>query len=305
VPDVATTAGGAADHRLRATLIGGIAVLLWATLALLTTATQPVPPFQLVALTFAIAFLLAFGKWQVARLAGGPPVLSHLRQPPRVWLVGVGGLFGYHFFYFTALARAPAVEASLIAYLWPLFTVLFSALLPGERLRWWHVAGSLAGLAGAALLVTRGDALAIEPRYAIGYLAAFACALTWPAYSLISRRLGRVPSDAVGGFCGATALLGLACHLLLEETRWPDATGWLAVLALGLGPVGAAFFVWDHGVKHGDIRALGAFAYAGPLLSTLLLIGFGRAETSATLATSCALIVGGALLAARDMWRRG
>jgi drug/metabolite transporter (DMT)-like permease len=297
--------GGAADHRLRATLIGGIAVLLWATLALLTTATQPVPPFQLVALTFAIAFLLALGKWQVARRNGGRPVLSHLRQPPVVWLVGVGGLFGYHFFYFTALAHAPAVDASLIAYLWPLFTVLFSALLPGERLRWWHVAGSLAGLAGAALLVTGGSGLAIDPRYFIGYLAAFACALTWPAYSLISRRLGQVPSDAVGGFCGATALLGLACHLLLEETRWPDATGWLAVLALGLGPVGAAFFVWDHGVKRGDIRALGAFAYAGPLLSTLLLIAFGRAQASATLAAACALIVGGALLAARDMWRRG
>jgi drug/metabolite transporter (DMT)-like permease len=299
------TAGRAVDQRLRATLIGSIAVLLWATLALLTTATQPVPPFQLVALTFAIAFLPALAKWLVARLSGGPPVLSHLRQAPRVWLVGVGGLFGYHFFYFTALAHAPAVDASLIAYLWPLFTVLFSALLPGERLRWWHIAGSLAGLAGAALLVTRGGGLAIDPRYFIGYLAAFACALTWPAYSLISRRLGQVPSDAVGGFCGATALLGLACHLLLEETRWPDATGWLAVLALGLGPVGAAFFVWDHGVKRGDIRALGAFAYAGPLLSTLLLIGFGCAQASATPAAACTLIVGGALLAARDMWRRG
>jgi drug/metabolite transporter (DMT)-like permease len=305
VPEATVMAGGAADHRLRATLVGGIAVLLWATLALLTTATQPVPPFQLVALTFAIAFLLALGKWQAVRRHGGPPVLSHLRLAPVVWLVGVGGLFGYHFFYFTALANAPAVDASLIAYLWPLFTVLFSALLPGERLRWWHVAGSLAGLAGAALLVTRGGGLAIDPRYFIGYLAAFGCALTWPAYSLISRRLGQVPSDAVGGFCGATALLGLACHLLLEETRWPDATGWLAILALGLGPVGAAFFVWDHGVKRGDIRALGAFAYAGPLLSTLLLIASGRAGASALLALSCALIVGGALLASRDMWRRG
>jgi drug/metabolite transporter (DMT)-like permease len=292
------------SHRQGATLVGAVAVLLWATLALLTTATVPVPPFQLVTLTFAMAFLLALGKWTLARTTGGPPVLSHLRQPAIVWLIGIGGLFGYHAFYFTALANAPAVDASLIAYLWPLFTVLFSALLPGERLHWWHVAGSAAGLAGAALLVTRNGGLVVDPAYLLGYLAAFACALTWPAYSLLSRRFGGVSSDAVGGFCGATAVLGLLCHLLFEETRWPDAAGWLAVLALGLGPVGVAFFAWDYGVKRGDIRALGALAYAGPLLSTLLLILFGRAEPGWSIAAACLLIVGGAVLAARDVLLR-
>ena len=299
-----TTLSAPLDDRRRATLIGAAAVLLWATLALLTTATAPVPPFQLVALTFAIAFLLALGKWTLARAAGGPPVLSHLRQPAVIWLIGIGGLFGYHVFYFTAPAHAPAVDASLIAYLWPVFTVLFSALLPGERLHWWHVAGSAAGLAGAALLVTRNGGLVVDPAYVVGYLAAFACALTWPAYSLLSRRYGGASSDAVGGSCGATAALGLLCHLLFEETQWPDADGWLAILALGLGPVGAAFFVWDRGVKRGDIRALGAFAYAGPLLSTLLLILFGRAEFGVTIAAACLLIVGGAVVAARDVLRR-
>jgi drug/metabolite transporter (DMT)-like permease len=122
---------------------------------------------------------------------------------------------------------------------------------------------------------------------------------------VLNRRFGQVPSDAVGGFCGVTALLGLLCHLIFEPTRWPDAGGWLAVLGLGLGPVGAAFFVWDYGVKRGDIKALGAFAYAAPLLSTLLLIAFGRAAASWTLAVACALIVGGAVLAGRDMLRRG
>ena len=302
-----TAAVPGAEHRLRATLVGGIAVLLWATLALLTTAVEPVPPFQLVALTFGVAFLLALGKWSVARASGGASILSHLRQPPAVWALGVGGLFGYHFFYFTALGNAPPVDASLIAYLWPLLIVLFSALLPGESLRWWHVAGGAAGLLGAALLVTHsaGGGLTFRAEFALGYLAALACAFTWSAYSVLSRRFARVPSDAVGGFCGATALLGLLAHLLFEETRWPDAGGWLAVLALGLGPVGAAFVVWDYGVKRGDLKALGAFAYAAPLLSTILLIAFGRAEANWILAIACALIVGGAALAGRDMVRRG
>ncbi len=131
----------------------------------LTTAAQPVPPFQLMALTFGVAFLLAMGKWIVARLGGGPPVLSHLRQPAKVWALGVAGLFGYHFFYFTALGHAPPADASLIAFLWPLLIVLLSALLPGERLRWWHLAGGLAGLVGAGLLVTRGGGMALRPEF--------------------------------------------------------------------------------------------------------------------------------------------
>ena len=101
-----------AAHRrtIRASLIGGTAIVMWATLALLTTLTGDVPPFQLVAMAFVIAFLLALGKW----LAGGEKVVAHLRLPPPVWILGVGGLFGYHFFYFLALRNAPAVEASLI-----------------------------------------------------------------------------------------------------------------------------------------------------------------------------------------------
>jgi drug/metabolite transporter (DMT)-like permease len=166
--------------RLAATLVGGIAVLLWATLALFTTTAAEIPPFELVALTFAVAFLLFLGKWGVGRLRGGTPILSHLAQPWRAWLLGVAGLFGYHALYFTAFAHAPAVDASLIAYLWPLLLVLFSALLPGEQLRWWHIAGGLAGFAGAALLVLQkaGGGAGFDSAYALGYLAALGCAFT-------------------------------------------------------------------------------------------------------------------------------
>jgi drug/metabolite transporter (DMT)-like permease len=189
--------------------------------------------------------------------------------------------------------------------MWPLLIVLFSALLPGERLRWWHIAGALAGMAGSVLLVTDGGRVVFQPEYALGYLSAGACALTWSTYSVLSRKFGAVPTDTVGWFCGASAVLGLLAHLAFETTVWPQDTGqWLAILALGLGPVGAAFFTWDIGVKHGDIRALGVFAYAAPLISTLLLIAFGQGEATGIVAGACALIVGGALLAARDMFRR-
>jgi len=281
----------------KATLFGFLAVLLWSQLALFTAASGVMPPFQLAAISFFIATLV--GLVGAVFKKGG---LNALRQPLPVWLLGVGGLFGYHFFYFTALRNAPPVEAGLIAYLWPLMIVLFSAFLPGEKLRWYHVAGALLGLAGAALIVTGGKGFNLQAEFGFGYAMAFICALTWSAYSLLSRRFAEVPTDVVTGFCAATALLSLLCHVLLEQTIWPQSNmEWLAIVGLGLGPVGLAFYVWDYGVKNGDIQVLGAASYAAPLLSTLVLIATGYAAFSWTIAFACVLITIGAVLAAKDM----
>ncbi|MBN9045098.1 MAG: EamA family transporter [Rhizobiales bacterium] len=280
-----------------ATLIGFSAIAMWALLALFTAGSGAVPPFQLSAMTFSIGTALGVASWLFR-----PGAAGHLRQKPVVWLIGVAGLFGYHFLYFTALRNAPAVDASLIAYLWPLFIVVGSALMPGERLRWYHMAGALLGLAGTVLIVTKGGGAGFEARYAFGYAMAALCALTWSAYSLLSRRFAGVPTDAVTGFCAATALLSLLCHLALEQTVWPQGPGqWLSIAALGLLPVGAAFYAWDFGVKHGNIQVLGAASYAAPLLSTLVLIAAGAAEPSLRILAACILITAGAALAAKDM----
>jgi drug/metabolite transporter (DMT)-like permease len=139
-------------------------------------------------------------------------------------------------------------------------------------------------------------------QHALGYGSALACAVTWAAYSVMSRRFAYVPTEAVGAFCGATALLAAISHVTFERTIWPQGSEWLAVLTMGLGPVGGAFFCWDIGMKQGDIRALGACGYFTPLLSTALLVIFGRAEPSWILAIAALLIAGGAALAARDLF---
>lgn len=291
-------ASNPSDSTTRATAIGAVAILLWASLALLTTYTVSVPPFETVAISFAVASLLTLGKWLVRREDLG----RHLRQPAAVWLTGVGGLFGYHFLYFLALKTAPPVEANLINYLWPLLIVLFSALLPGERLRAWHVGGAVLGLCGTLLLVTDGGRVAFRAEYTAGYVSALACAVTWGAYSVLSRRFGEVPTDTVGGFCGVTAVLAALCHLAFERTVWPGPGEWLALFLMGAGPTGLAFFVWDIGMKRGNIKALGGLSYSTPLLSTLLLIFSGRTRPSVTLALACLFIIGGAMLASRDLW---
>lgn len=286
----------------KGTLIGVVALAMWSTLGILTVWSGDMPPFQLVALSFFIAFLCGVVKWVV--LKESP--FRHFYQPPKAWALGVTGLFGYHFLYFLALKSAPAVEANLINYIWPLLIVFFSAFLPGERLRWYHVAGTLAGLAGTVMLIVgNGQGLSFSSEYSVGYIAAIGCGLTWSSYSVLSRLFGQVPTDAVAWFCLVGAGLAFICHLMFETTVMPENLGqWLVVLAMGLGPAGGAFFFWDYGVKHGNIRALGAGSYTIPLTSTLLLLLIGEGSLTWAIGGACILITGGAVLASSDFFTR-
>ena len=284
-----------------ATLIGLTAILMWSLLAVLTVATGKIPAFQLAAMTFAIGALVGSLTW-----IGRPQAINALRQPPLAWIVGVGGLFGYHALYFLALRFAPPAEAGLLNYLWPLLIVLFSSLLPGERFAPHHIIGALLGLVGTVLLFAGNSSSGFAPGQLPGLVAAFVAAFVWAAYSVMSRKLKSVPTDAVAGFCLATALLAAMVHGLVEVTVWPDTLAqWLAIVALGVGPVGAAFYAWDVGMKRGDIRVLGAASYATPLLSTAFLIVAGFAKPSTTIAVAAILIAGGGLIAAKDMvWKQ-
>lgn len=280
--------------RTAATLTGFVAVLLWGVLALLTVGSAPTPPFLLNTLCFGIGGVLGL-IWTTATGS-----LQQLRRVPAyVYIFGTLGLFGYHALYFSALRLAPAAEASLIAYLWPLLIVLFSGLLPGETLRAGHVIGAVVGFIGAALIVT-GGGTGFRPEALAGYGLAMLCAVTWSSYSVLSRKLGTVPTASVAVFCLASAALSLPLHFALETTAWPvGAIGWTSAILLGLGPVGLAFYVWDIGVKRGDIQILGTASYAAPLLSTVVLIVAGVAVPTWSLAIAAVLVTAGALLAAR------
>lgn len=283
----------------KATAIGFIAVLLWALLALFTVGSAPTPPLLLNAICFAIGGAIGL-IWTAA--TGG---FARLRSVPlRVYIFGTLGLFGYHALYFSALRLAPAAEAGLIAYLWPLLIVLFSGLLPGESLKPGHLIGAVIGFLGAALIVGGGGA-GFDMQALPGYLLALACALTWASYSVLSRRIGDAPTASVAVFCVATAILSALLHMATEPTIWPQGTtGWASTIALGLGPVGLAFYVWDIGVKRGDIQLLGVASYAAPLLSTLVLVLAGVAPLSRVLGLSALLITGGAAIAARASLKR-
>ncbi len=274
----------------RATLIGFTAILLWSLLALLTIFASPVPPLQLNAMTFGIGALVGL-IWTARRGFG---VLRGV--PWRVYAFGTAGLFGYHALYFTAFRLGPDASTGLIAYLWPLLIVLMSGLLPNERLRPRRIIGAGLGLSGAALIVLQAG-MGGAPMAAL--VLAFLCALVWSAYSVASRWVRDVPTEAVTVYCAATAILSALAHFAFEQTAWPSGSlGLASVAALGLGPVGIAFFTWDIGMKRGNIQFLGAASYAAPLLSTLALVAAGISNPTPALALAALLITAGAALAA-------
>ncbi len=253
-------------------------------------------------MTFAIGTLVGL----VYARATGEPVLRILSDMPRgAWALGIYGLLLFHACYFYALQNAAPIEVSLIVYLWPLLIVLASGLLPvrlgGRGLKWWHIVGALLAFAGTILILLGASARPDFGGSASGYLAAIAAALIWSSYSVASRLYQNVPSSAVIGSCAATAIGSAVLHFALETTVWPtNTTAWLAILGLGLRPVGLAFYVWDRGMKHGNLQLLGAASYATPLLSTVIMAALGLGQATSTLWIAAVLVTAGALIAAWD-----
>ena len=261
------------------------AIALWATLASLGVALAHVPPFLLTGLALVVGSLPA---WPLAR---------QWRVPASTLALGVYGLFGFHFLLFVALRHAPPLEANLVNYLWPLLMVVLAPLvLPGVRLRRLHVLAALAGFAGAVLAIAGGRDLA--GGLAWGYLAALGSAFIWASYSLLTRRVAHFPTAAIGLFGLVSGALSLACHAWLEPAATPLSARDLALIAaMGLGPLGAAFFLWDRALKTGDPRRIGILSYLTPLASTLLLSAVSGRQLTVWTAGAAALIVGAAAVA--------
>jgi drug/metabolite transporter (DMT)-like permease len=259
-------------------------MFLWAILAWLGLVLSKVPPFLLVGLSLMI---------------GSVPALFRIRKwrvPIQTLALGVYGLFAYHFCLFTALRWAPPLEANLLNYLWPLLMILLSPIfLKGYRLHRYHILGALLGFGGAVLILSAGRGLAFSAEYRWGYLLALAAAFIWSSYSVLCKRIPPFPTAAIGLFCLVSGILSLGCHFLLEDRYHLTAAEWPWLLLLGLGPMGAAFFLWDAALKAGDPRIIGALSYLMPLLSTTVLLLSGRAQFSLQTLGAMILIFSGAV----------
>ena len=281
----------AAARPPKAALLALGAIVLWATLASLGLALARVPPFLLTGLALLVGSLIALplSKFQLSRFKVPLPTLA----------LGVYGLFGFHFLLFLALRHAPAVQANLVNYLWPLLMVVLAPLLlTGLRLRAVHLVAALLGFAGAALVILGGGS-GVSAGWHWGYLPALGSAIIWASYSLLTQRVTPFPTAAVGSFALVSGLLSLLCHAVLESATTLSAREGLLIIVMGLGPMGAAFFLWDKALKLGDARHIGILSYLTPLASTALLLLVSGRTLTWNIALAAALIIGAALLGTR------
>lgn len=262
------------------------AVLLWASLASIGAGLTNIPPLLLTGLGLTIGSFLALP------ISGFK--LSRLKVKPRVLAIGVYGLLGFHLALFAALQSAPAIQANLINYLWPLLLVLLAPIFIKTKLTARQVLAAVIGFVGAALAIASGGD--ISGGFEIGYLFAFAAAVIWATYSLLTKRLGNFSTSSVGTFALVSGLLAILGHFLMEPAAVIAPSDWWLLLLMGLGPLGGAFYLWDYALKNGSAQRVGMISFATPLLSTTLLILTTGAPLSPLLIASAALIIGAAIL---------
>ena len=275
---------------MRSDLAAFGAVFLWASLATLGAALDHLPPLLITGISLLIGSLIALP------LVGFR--VKKMTVSPKILLLGVYGLFGYHVALFAGLQQAPAVQANLVNYLWPLLIVLLAPLfISGAKLTLRLVLAGIAGFLGAGLAILSGTQL--SGNFEIGYLWAGIAAIIWATYSLGTKRAGNFPTAAVGLFGLVAGALALLVFFATGGSAAISTQDWIWLIALGLGPLGGSFFLWDFALKHGDAQRIGLIAFITPLLSTVMLLIFTGSPLSPLLLLAATLIIGGAALGSR------
>ena len=273
-----------------ATLYGFIAIGLWGTLALLGTVTANIPAFQLLSLCFFISAIIIVIK----RIAIKKPIFSKPSLTLAQWLIGIIGLFGFHFCYFMALKFAPVIEVSLIVYLWPL---LLATLVANKQNRLRALIGGSLGFIGIAFIIVGNGELTLNSDYRIGYFLAAICAVIWGSYSWFLSTSNNDVED-IAWLSAAVALLALLAHWQFETSNWSfSLSEWGGILLLGLGPVGGAFYLWDIALKKGNQQLLASLSFSTPLISSVILAIAGFNTWSTNIIIALALILSGAIIA--------
>lgn len=273
----------------QATLIGSSSVFLWALWPSLAVFAAPTPTFQTLSIGMAIGFLCL----AVFRALRGEKLAEMAPRSLGLLTAGVIGILGTSAFNFIAITRISPAQASVIAYLWPMMAIALAGAFGLKRLRLRHGIAVLLGFAGAVLVIDPFGQTSLDP---LGIGAAALAGLSWAGYTTYRMVDDQGPSDAVGLYSLIAAVVCLLIHTQIEETYAMTGEQIVAVVALGIAPMGLANAVWDFGVARGDARTLSILAYGTPLVATLLLAALGLANLTPLLLAGAVLIIAGAAI---------
>lgn len=280
-----------------------LAVVFWGVSFVATKAVvREISPATLIFSRAGLGTLLLFGLLALRRQPAWPPrdTLGPLA------VMGFVGVAFHQLLQAYALTMTSAVSTGWLIGLIPLWAAVLSALLLEERMGARKVAGLLAGFAGAALVVTRGQSAASLLRLPAtrGDLLVLASTLNWAFYSVLGhgtiRRLG--PTRATAG----AMLLGwlMLLPVFLLTSGWGDyarlsGPGWLSLLFLGLACSGLGYLFWYGALERIEASRVAALLYAEPLVTVAAAVVLLREPVGLTTVAGGLLVLGGVVLVQR------
>lgn len=265
------------------TFVGYMALLFWALAAPFAVLIKTLPVFEISTIVFAISFFLTATRLTYYR------AWYRLKQPYLLWITGFIGIYGNNLLYLLSFRYAPAAHVELINYLWPILVLLFSGLLPNERLTLKHLFAAIFGLAGIYVLTQQ--AAVFSAQYYWGYLWAFLDAVVWAIYTLISRHYVNSPLEMIGIYSGFAAFCSFAMHINYEIYQAPSTSQLVILIFMGVTTQNLAYLFWEFGIKRGNFKLLSILSYANPILSLTLLIACKMASFSLHLVLASAFIL--------------
>ncbi|MFW6148813.1 MAG: aromatic amino acid DMT transporter YddG [Atribacterota bacterium] len=287
------------------TVLGILAILFWgSTVAFSRSLTEQLGTITAGGLVFILSALFAW----VYLLFTSPNNFKKIIKLPPFYLWGCGTLFViYMVTLYLAIGlstnRQQVIEISIINYLWPGLTLLFSVPILQKRARLSIIPGIFLGFIGVYISMNPNHYFSFFPFFqniqnnSLPYIFAFIAAICWALYSTLARKwAGKNEEGAVPIFLSLTGLLLLVLGLFFqEESVWSLKVG-LELLYMAIFPTFLAYSFWDRAMRCGNIVLVAALSYFTPLLSVFISSIYLQITIDIRLWVASILVVTGAII---------
>lgn len=235
-----------------------------------------VTPLTAAAERFAIALVLF---WAIRFSFGKAESQLAIKDAFVLIPLGVTGVFGFNYAFFTAMHTTSALNAALIMALSPMLSTLLSVIMLKVRIRAYQYLGMLIAFIGVVFVITGGHFSLL--RAAVGDIWMLLACFVWSLYSVGSKKYApHIPSLQFARWTvsiGAVALIIAA--LLLEQplTDIPQLSLSTHSILMYMGVCGSvlAYIYWLKGVYFlGPEKSAIAFNLV-PVFTLLVSLAFG------------------------------